>query len=155
MRRAEVDANIATISKEWAAYMTSRLAPGEATLAKGFAEDRRKFMQEAVLPTLTALRANDLKEAGRLAAEKIGPLSVPMERGIEALVKIQVDDARCRLRRGGGALRHDPRGLDGGRSRAGCCFRCCLKPWMVRAIARELGGEPRPGRGSRAQRGRG
>jgi methyl-accepting chemotaxis protein len=141
-RSAEVDANIATISKEWAAYMTSRLAPEEATLAKGFAEDRRKFMQEAVLPTLTALRANDLKEAGRLAAEKIGPLSVPMERGIEALVKIQVDDAREGY--DATAARYATiRAVSVGTIAAGLLFAVLFGSLMVRSIARELGGEPR------------
>ena len=140
-RSAEVESNIAAISKEWAAYMTSQLAPEEAALARGFADDRKTFMQQAMLPTLAALRANDLKEAERLAAERIGPLAVPMERGIDALVKIQVDDAR--------------RGYDEAAERytairaialtavaGGLLFALVFGIWMVRSITRELGGEP-------------
>ena len=140
-RSAEVESNIAAISMEWAAYMTSQLAPEEAALARGFADDRKTFMQQAMLPTLAALRANDLKEAERLAAERIGPLAVPMERGIDALVKIQVDDAR--------------RGYDEAAERytairavaltavaGGLLFALVFGIWMVRSITRELGGEP-------------
>jgi len=140
-RSAEVESNMAAIGKEWAAYMTSQLAPEEAALAKGFAQDRKTFMQEAMLPALVALRANDLKEAERLAAEKIGPLAVPMERGIDALVKIQVDDAR--------------RGYDEAAKRytairtvsmaaiaGGLLFAVLFGSRMVSSITRELGGEP-------------
>ena len=140
-RSAEVESNMAAISKEWSAYMTSQLAPEEAALANGFATDRQNFMQQAMLPTLAALRANDLKEAERLAAEKIGPLAVPMERGVEALVKIQVDDAR--------------RGYDEAAKRytairavsiaviaGGLLFAILFGARMVSSITRELGGEP-------------
>ena len=140
-RSAEVESNMAAISKEWSAYMTSQLAPEEAALANGFATDRQNFMQQAMLPTLAALRANDLKEAERLAAEKIGPLAVPMERGVEALVKIQIDDAR--------------RGYDEAAKRytairavsiaviaGGLLFAILFGARMVSSITRELGGEP-------------
>ena len=140
-RSAEVESNMAAISKEWSAYMTSQLAPEEAALANGFATDRQIFMQQAMLPTLAALRANDLKEAERLAAEKIGPLAVPMERGVEALVKIQIDDAR--------------RGYDEAAKRytairavsiaviaGGLLFAILFGARMVSSITRELGGEP-------------
>lgn len=113
-RGAEVESNIATISKEWAAYMTTQLAPEEAALAKAFAEDRKSFMQEAMLPTLAALRANDLKEAQRLAAEKIGPLAVPMETGHRGARQDPDRRRSQKLRRSGRALCHDPRRRDSG-----------------------------------------
>ena len=140
-RSAEVESNMAAISKEWAAYMTSQLAPEEAALAKGFAEDRKSFMQEAMLPTLAALRANDLKEAERLAAEKIGPLAVPMERGIDALVKIQVDDARREYDEA--AKRYIAfRAVSIAAIAGGLLFAVLFGSRMVRSITRELGGEP-------------
>ena len=140
-RSAEVESNIAAISKEWAAYMTSQLAPEEAALAKGFADDRRIFMQQAMLPTLAALRANDLKEAERLATEKIAPLAVPMERGIDALVKIQVDDARTGYDEA--AKRYVAiRAVSMAAIAGGLLFSMLFGFWMVRSITRELGGEP-------------
>jgi methyl-accepting chemotaxis protein len=140
-RSAEVESNMAAISKEWAAYMTSQLAPQEAALAKGFAADRQSFMQEAMLPTLAALRANDLKEAERLAAEKIAPLAVPMERGIDALVKIQVDDARRGYDEA--AKRYTAiRAVSMAAMAGGLLFAALFGSWMVSSITRELGGEP-------------
>ena len=140
-RSAEVESNMAAISQEWAAYMTSQLAPQEAALAKGFAEDRKRFMQEAMLPALAALRANDLKEAERLAAEKIAPLAVPMERGIEALVKIQVDDARRGYDEA--AKRYTAiRAVSMAAIAGGLLFAMLLGSRMVNSITRELGGEP-------------
>jgi len=140
-RSAEVESNMAAIGKEWAAYMTSQLAPEEAALAKGFAQDRKTFMQEAMLPTLVALRANDLKEAERLAAEKIGPLAAPMERGIDALVKIQVDDARTGYDEA--AKRYTAiRAVSMAAIAAGLLFAVLFGSWMVRSFTRELGGEP-------------
>jgi methyl-accepting chemotaxis protein len=140
-RSAEVESNIAVISKEWAAYMTSQFAPEEAALAKGFVADRKAFMQEAMLPALAALRADDLKEAERLAAEKIGPLAVPMERGIEALVKIQVDDARRGYDEA--AKRYAAiRAVSFAAIAGGLLFAMLFGSWMVGSITRELGGEP-------------
>ena len=140
-RSAEVESNIAAISKEWAAYLTSQLAPEEAALPKGFAEDRKSFMQEAMLPTLAALRANDLKEAERLAAERIGPLAVPMERGIDALVKIQVDDARREYDEA--AKRYIAfRAVSMAAIAGGLLFAVLFGSRMVRSLTRELGGEP-------------
>ncbi len=141
LRSAEVESNMAAISKDWAAYMTSQLAPEEAALATGFAEDRKSFMQTAMLPALAALRANDLKEAQRLAAEKIGPLAVPMERGLDALVKIQVDDARRGYDEA--AKRYAAiRAISIAAIAGGLLFAALLGSRMVSAIMRELGGEP-------------
>ncbi|TDP74496.1 methyl-accepting chemotaxis protein [Roseateles toxinivorans] len=92
-RAAQVEANIATIGKIWDAYMATKLTPETETLAKAFAADRRKFVQEGLLPAVQALRANDIKEAQRVVTEAIRPLFVPVERGIVALNKLQLDEA--------------------------------------------------------------
>jgi len=93
-RTAQVEANIATVGKLWDAYMATTLTVEEAKLAQAFAEDRKKFVQEGLMPAVVALHANDLKEAQRLVTEKIRPLFVPVENGIEALTKLQLDVAK-------------------------------------------------------------
>nr|WP_316639710.1 methyl-accepting chemotaxis protein [uncultured Roseateles sp.] len=92
-RAAQVEANIATIGKIWDAYMVTKLTPETETLAKLFAADRKKFVQEGLLPAVQALRANDVKEAQRVVTEAIRPLFVPVEKGIVALNKLQLDEA--------------------------------------------------------------
>ena len=84
---AGVEANIAAIGKLWDAYMATTLTVEEAKLAKTFAEDRRKFVQEGLLLAVAALRANDLKETQRVVIEETRPLFVPVESGIAALTK--------------------------------------------------------------------
>ncbi|MDO9164975.1 MAG: methyl-accepting chemotaxis protein, partial [Rhodoferax sp.] len=91
---ATVDANIAAISKTWTALMATKLTADEQKLAKAFAEDRRRFVQEGLQPTVAALRANDIPGAQRLVAEKVEPLYVPVHKGIRSLIQIELDGAK-------------------------------------------------------------
>ncbi len=91
---AEVEANIAAIGKVWDAYMATTLHPDEAKLATAFAESRSKFVQQGLKPAVAALRASDLNEANRLVVATIRPLYGPVNHGIEALMKFQLDDAK-------------------------------------------------------------
>jgi methyl-accepting chemotaxis protein-1 (serine sensor receptor) len=89
-----IEANIAEIDTQWKAYMALKLAPVEARLAADFAESRRSFDTQGLQPALAALRANDLKEAQRLLEEKISPMYEPLKRNLDALKKLQFDEAR-------------------------------------------------------------
>jgi methyl-accepting chemotaxis protein len=89
-----VEGNIAAITKVWDVYMAGHLDAQEAVMAKEFAESRKAFVQEGLLKTLAALRANDIKEANRLVVEKIRPLYIPVGKGIDALSKYQLDSAK-------------------------------------------------------------
>ncbi len=91
---AQVDRNIAALGKAWESYTATPQTGEGATLAKKFAADRKRFVQEGLLPSVAALRANDIKEALRLNAEKVRPLAVPMEQEIDALVQSQLDQAK-------------------------------------------------------------
>ena len=91
---AGVEANIAAIDKVWAAYMATMLTPEEAKIASKFGEDRAKFEQEGLRPSVAALRANNLEEARRIVFEKNRPLYVPVHAGIQALMKLQLDVAQ-------------------------------------------------------------
>jgi len=52
---AEVEANIAAISKVWDAYMATVLTPEEEVIAKRFALDRGKFVQEGLRPAVLGI----------------------------------------------------------------------------------------------------
>src|ERR1035437_10278826 len=52
---AEVEANIALISKTWDSYMVTPKTPEEAQLAKAYAEKRTQFVKEGLQPVV-ALR---------------------------------------------------------------------------------------------------
>ncbi|WP_296444582.1 methyl-accepting chemotaxis protein [Rhodoferax sp. UBA5149] len=91
---AEVDTNIAEISTVWAAYMATTLTTEEAKIAKKFAEDRAKLVQDGIQPAVVALRANDLEGAKSLVFGKIRPLWAPVRDGMAALMKLQIDEAK-------------------------------------------------------------
>jgi methyl-accepting chemotaxis protein-1 (serine sensor receptor) len=91
---AEVEANIASITSIWEAYMATSMHPDEAALAKSFAESRSKFVQQGLKPTVAALRANDLQTANRLVVDAVRPLYGPVNDGINALMQYQLNTAK-------------------------------------------------------------
>ncbi|WP_114972291.1 methyl-accepting chemotaxis protein [Rhodoferax ferrireducens] len=140
-RTAEIESNIAAISKTWDAYMATYLTPEEAKLAKTFTEDRQKLVQEGLRPTIVALRANDLKEAQRLLVEKVRPMSVPAERGSDALIKLQIEVAQKEYTEAAAryaTIRLVSISAIGG----GLLFAALFGFVLVRNIGRQLGAEP-------------
>ena len=91
---AKVEHNIGEINKIWEAYMATYLTPEEKKLADSFDDHRKKFVGEGIKPALDALRANDIKEANRLSLGALRSLYKPVEAGIAALVKLQLDVAK-------------------------------------------------------------
>jgi methyl-accepting chemotaxis protein-1 (serine sensor receptor) len=92
---ADVAANLVTLQKTWDAYMATYLTPEETLVARKFHEDQARFVQEGLLPAVAALRANDVEGAHRLILEKIRPLAAPVEVGVEALMVIQLKEAKA------------------------------------------------------------
>ena len=140
-RTAQIESNLAAIGKEWDAYMATYLTPDEAQVAKTFASDRQRFVQEALLPTIAALRANDLKEAMRLETEKVRPLSLSLEAGIAALVKIQIDEAQ-NLYNAAATRYATIRAVSIATIAGGLLFAALFGLVLVRSLGRQLGGEP-------------
>jgi methyl-accepting chemotaxis protein len=91
---AGVEANLISIDKVWNAYMATTLTPEESRIAKKLGEDRAQFEKEGVRPAVAAFRANDLETAKTLAFTKIRPLYTPVKEGIQALMKLQIDEAQ-------------------------------------------------------------
>ncbi len=94
-----------------------------------------------MLPTVAALRANDLKEAMRLLTEKIRPLSPPLEGGIVALVKIQIDEAQ-NLYNAAATRYGEIRAVSIAAIAGGLLFAGIFGFVLVRSLGRQLGGEP-------------
>jgi methyl-accepting chemotaxis protein len=91
---ATVETNIAKITKTWEAFSSLPQSDREAEMATAFAANRKLFVQQGLLPTIAALRANDIKEANRLVVEKIRPLYEAVGAGIDALLKYQDEEAQ-------------------------------------------------------------
>ncbi|MGZ5028057.1 MAG: methyl-accepting chemotaxis protein [Methylobacter sp.] len=91
---ADVEQNIAEISKIWAAYMATYLTPEEKQLADRFAADRKLFVEEGLKPTLAALKTYNPELAGKLVMDKIGPLFIPASEDIKRLMQLQINVAK-------------------------------------------------------------
>lgn len=140
-RTAQIESNIAAISKTWDAYMATYLTQEEAKLAKTFTEDHQKLVQEGLRPTIVALRANDLKEAQRLLSEKVRQMSVPAERGNDLLIKLQIDEAKKEYTEA--AARYATiRLVSIAAIVGGLLFAALFGFVLVRNISRQLGAEP-------------
>ena len=92
---AEVEANIEAITKIWGVYTAALSRPDEVRLAKVFAQNRGNFVQQGLRPAIAALRANDIEGANRIIVEAVRPLYAPVNENIEALMKLQIEDAKA------------------------------------------------------------
>ncbi|TAN64906.1 MAG: PAS domain S-box protein [Methylobacter sp.] len=91
---AEVEQNIAEISKTWTAYMATYLTEEEKKLADKFTADRKLFVEEGLKPTLGALKAHDLELANKLVIDRFNSLYKPASEDIKLLMQLQVDVAK-------------------------------------------------------------
>ncbi|MFI3156307.1 MAG: Tar ligand binding domain-containing protein, partial [Methylococcaceae bacterium] len=91
---AEVEQNIAQITKTWAAYMATYLTAEEKNLADKFTADRKLFVEEGLKPTLAALKSHDIELANKLVIGKISPLFKPASEDVKLLMQLQVDIAK-------------------------------------------------------------
>jgi len=92
---AQIEDHVAQASQRWALYMTGPLAARELGLARAVADARVRVVQDGLMPSVAALRANNLKETMRLQAEKVQPLSAALEQSLAALSRLQLDQARA------------------------------------------------------------
>jgi len=91
---AEVEQNIAEITKTWTAYTATYLTEEEKKLADKFTVDRKLFVEEGLKPTLAALKAHNPELANKLVIDKINPLFKPASEDIKQLMQLQLDVAR-------------------------------------------------------------
>ena len=135
---AEVESNIASIAKIWDSYLKTSQTAEEAVLAKKFTEDRTRFVQEGLRPAIAALGANNIPEANRIVVEKIRPLYEPVNTGIVALTKLQLDQAKAEY--DAAMSRYDAiRIISIGAILVGVLFAVAFGLTLVRGISRSLG----------------
>ncbi|MDP3082642.1 MAG: Tar ligand binding domain-containing protein, partial [Rubrivivax sp.] len=134
---AAIEANIASITKVWDAYMATTLTPDEAKLAGAFAEARKKFVGEGLRPAIAALRSNDIAAAKQVVTDKIRPLYTPVGDGIQALLKLQLDVAKAED--DAAAARYQTiRALAIGAMAAGVGFAVLFGLFLIRGLTRSL-----------------
>jgi PAS domain S-box-containing protein len=91
---AELEQNLAAINKLWDAYLASGYVSQEdKVLGDKFAESRKLFVADGLMPMMSALRANDIALANKLMAEKASILYEPASEALKLLLNKQLDDA--------------------------------------------------------------
>jgi methyl-accepting chemotaxis protein-1 (serine sensor receptor) len=137
----EIEANIAKVGTLWDAFAESTTTIDAEKIAKAFVEDRKAYLREGLMPALAALHANDLTEARRVLVERIRPLSRSMEGHIDALSRIQIDEAR-KAYDASAARSATIRTVAVAAITGGLLFAGVFGFTLVRSITRQLGGEP-------------
>ena len=138
---ATMESNIAAIGRTWDAYMATTLTDQETKIAKSFAQDRKQFVQEGLIPVIAALRANDVQEVKRLVVSKVRPLYMPVKAGIDTLIQLQFDIAKSNFV-ASQARYTSIRGASIAAILAGLLFATAFSIALTRSLMRQLGAEP-------------
>jgi methyl-accepting chemotaxis protein-1 (serine sensor receptor) len=141
-RVAQLEANRARLDKVWKAYTATTLTPDEAAHVKTFDRELVELDRDGLVPALAALKAGDLKTVERLAVGPLKAMFVKAEPTLEALDKIQIDEAQKEYT--AAVARYAlVRNASIAVSAFGLLLGACLGVWMIRSLTRELGAEPR------------
>ncbi|MEN3275155.1 MAG: hypothetical protein V7631_945 [Massilia sp.] len=89
----QIEANLALANKSWEAYGVTSMTEDEKRMSEAFAATRATFLNEAMKPVLSALRAGDLAGASEVLHGPMHRLAGPLGKEISALVKLQLDVA--------------------------------------------------------------
>ncbi|OXX44771.1 chemotaxis protein [Vibrio sp. V11_P1A41T118] len=89
-----VENHLKVIDETWGKYKLTRLTQEEEALAKQFEEQNKAFVEQALQPTIEALRRLDIDEATRLAVDKVRPLYSPVEKTLNTLIQLQSNEAQ-------------------------------------------------------------
>ncbi len=87
---AQVEKNIVTITELWKAYSSRTLSPEEKALADTFAENRKQFVQQGLLASISALRAGNAEQAKDVVVTKVRPLFTKVSQDIENLSEFEM-----------------------------------------------------------------
>ena len=90
----QIEKNIADITELWKTYSSTSLNQEEKVLADQFAANRKQFVQQGLLATMAALRANDSEKAKELVVTKVRPLFNAVSSDIETLSKFQMNTSQ-------------------------------------------------------------
>jgi len=91
---ALVERNIDAIAKLWDVYAAGAMTPEERELSGKFSNDSKRFVDEGLRPAVDLLRGGKIREVQTQIRTSIRPLFEPVESGVKALIKLQIDIGR-------------------------------------------------------------
>jgi methyl-accepting chemotaxis protein len=96
---AEVERRLAEIGVLWDSYTSAAQPPHEKALADRFFVNRKRYVEEGILPTLVFVRAGNADGARERAKNFTRPLFAVARDDIAALIAMHTDAARAELER--------------------------------------------------------
>jgi methyl-accepting chemotaxis protein len=94
---AEMEQNIAKISRIRDEFMISQLTDEERVLVNKFTENQKYLLEEGLIPAIAALRANDITQVNKLVTDKVPPLYSPVWENIRKLMQLQLAGVKQEL----------------------------------------------------------
>ncbi len=91
---AQIDAGVAKIAGTWDKYMTSKQSHEEERISKLVVEKRQQYIQEGLMPALSALRSGKTEDAAKILNDKVDPLYESMHEQEVALIQLQITEAK-------------------------------------------------------------
>ncbi|WP_025918053.1 methyl-accepting chemotaxis protein [Herminiimonas sp. CN] len=134
---AQVEANIQTISKAWDEYQVHVRTSEDQRIADQFAKSRKKYVAEGLLPAVAALRAGNIQQATEILNGPITQLFVPVETGVNTLIKQQLDVGEKEFEQSQTIYRWVRISYAAG-VLFGLLLAAIMGIWLVRAISRPL-----------------
>ncbi|MGZ8911847.1 MAG: methyl-accepting chemotaxis protein [Methylobacter sp.] len=134
---AEVEQNIAVITKVLNAYLESSMSPHEKNQADKFAIDKNSFVTEGLQPAIAALRSNDITLANKIIEDKVAPLYELVNEDAQKLLQLQVDNTREELE-ASQARYYSTREIAGILISSGILLALWLSLSLLRSIVRPL-----------------
>jgi methyl-accepting chemotaxis protein len=137
----EIAANQKLVADTWAQYRQSPLDGEAEALAADWEKAFKAYDEQGLKPAVTALIENDITTAQAAMVDKMTPLSLPVNRSIQALQHIQIAGAKTEYESAGSRYQQQ---LWGSVGLIGLGLLCAIAfGWStVRSITRQLGGEP-------------
>jgi len=134
---ADVEGRIAQISALWKEYEGGRLSDRERALAQAFIDSRTRFVDQALKPTMAALRTHDGAAVRTLVDGPLHQLYQPARDNMQALVQLQLDLSKQAY--GEALARYErARNLSVALIVAGCAGGALVAWFLIAGIARSI-----------------
>ena len=138
---ARLEASLASIDKQWEAYEAKPHGGQEVPLVRAFATENANLFKEGFEPALVALRAADPAKVQQLLVEKIRPQFLSAQQALTQLVSLHLDAAKRQIEEATARYRMI-QNIATTAVVSGLLFSVCFGFALIRAIGRQLGGEP-------------
>ena len=93
IRSDELRSNLTQVDQHWRAFMATQKTPEETRMAEAFEQAQRAYVNQGLLPMLTALQAGDFERAFDIYVNVVSTLYQPVATENGRLVQLQIDEA--------------------------------------------------------------